>query len=85
MKQEIAKYVVDYDTCHRVKADHLRTTGNLYLSVFLNGNGNISVWISSWVYPSPCVGMTRYRSLWTIVQSRLTFYLLAQGIGLGNM
>jgi hypothetical protein len=31
------------------------------------------------------MGMTRYRSLWTIGQSWLTFYLLAQGIGLGNM
>jgi hypothetical protein len=29
MKWEIAKYVAECDTCHRVKADHLRTAGNL--------------------------------------------------------
>jgi hypothetical protein len=29
MKREIAKYVSEYDTCQRVKADHLRPTGNL--------------------------------------------------------
>jgi hypothetical protein len=29
MKCEIAKYVVECDTCRRVKADHLRPTRNL--------------------------------------------------------
>jgi hypothetical protein len=29
MKQEIAKYVSECDTCRRVKANHLRPTGNL--------------------------------------------------------
>jgi hypothetical protein len=29
IKQEIAKYVAEYDTCRRVKADHLRTVGHL--------------------------------------------------------
>jgi hypothetical protein len=29
MKREIAKYVFKCDTCRRVKADHLRPTGNL--------------------------------------------------------
>jgi hypothetical protein len=29
MKWELARYVAKCDTCHRVKADHLRTTGNL--------------------------------------------------------
>jgi hypothetical protein len=29
MKQEIAKYVSECDTCWRVKVDHLRPTGNL--------------------------------------------------------
>jgi hypothetical protein len=29
MKREIAKYVLQSDTCRRVKADHLRPTGNL--------------------------------------------------------
>jgi hypothetical protein len=29
MKQQIAKYVVECDTSHRVKADHLRTARNL--------------------------------------------------------
>jgi hypothetical protein len=29
MKQEIAKYVSESDTCRRVKADHLRPAGNL--------------------------------------------------------
>jgi hypothetical protein len=29
MKREIAKYLAECDTCHRVKADHLRTAGNL--------------------------------------------------------
>jgi hypothetical protein len=29
MKREIAKYVSECDTCRRVKADHLRPTGNL--------------------------------------------------------
>jgi hypothetical protein len=30
MKQEIAWYVTECDICHRVKEDHLRTTGNLH-------------------------------------------------------
>jgi hypothetical protein len=29
MKQEITKYVVECDTCQRVKAIHLRPAGNL--------------------------------------------------------
>jgi hypothetical protein len=29
MKREIARYVVECDTYQRVKADHLRTAGNL--------------------------------------------------------
>jgi hypothetical protein len=29
MKREIEKYVVECDTCRRVKADHLRPVGNL--------------------------------------------------------
>jgi hypothetical protein len=29
MKREIAKYVSECDTCRRIKADHLRPTGNL--------------------------------------------------------
>jgi hypothetical protein len=29
MKREITKYVSECDTCQRVKADHLRPTGNL--------------------------------------------------------
>jgi hypothetical protein len=29
MKPEIAKYVSECDTCQRIKADHLRPTGNL--------------------------------------------------------
>jgi hypothetical protein len=29
MKREIANYVSECDTCRRVKADHLRPTGNL--------------------------------------------------------
>jgi hypothetical protein len=28
-KREIAKYVLECDTCRRIKADHLRPTGNL--------------------------------------------------------
>jgi hypothetical protein len=30
MKREIARYVAGCDTCHRVKADHLTTVGNLH-------------------------------------------------------
>jgi hypothetical protein len=30
MKQKIAWYVTECDICHRVKEDHLRTTGNLH-------------------------------------------------------
>jgi hypothetical protein len=29
MKREIVRYVAKYDTCRRVKVDHLRTTENL--------------------------------------------------------
>jgi hypothetical protein len=30
MKREIAKYVVECDTCQRVKVDHLKHCGNLH-------------------------------------------------------
>jgi hypothetical protein len=59
--------------------------GTCSLWVSPNGNGRTSACISSWVYPAPRVGMTRYGLLWTVWWSRLTSYLLAQGIGLGNM
>jgi hypothetical protein len=29
MKQEIARYVIECDTCRRVKSDHLKPAGNL--------------------------------------------------------
>jgi hypothetical protein len=68
MKWEIAKYVAEFDTCCRVKADHLRTTGNLQpLSV------------SEWKWENICMdfnaGLARtscgYNSIW-VTMDRLT-------------
>jgi hypothetical protein len=64
MKREIAKYVSECDTCWRVKADHLRPTGNLQ-----------PLSIPKWKWKNICidfiVGLPRtsrgYNSIWVIV------------------
>jgi hypothetical protein len=68
MKREIAKYVLECDTCRRIKADHLRPAGNLQ-----------SLSIPEWKCESICmdfiVGLPHtscgYNSIWVIVD-RLT-------------
>jgi hypothetical protein len=68
MKREIAKYVLECDTCRRIKADHLRPTGNLQ-----------PLSIPEWKWENICmdfiVGLPRtsrgYNSIWVIVD-RLT-------------
>jgi hypothetical protein len=68
MNREIAKYVAECDTCRRVKADHLRPTGNLQ-----------PLSIPEWKWKDICmdfiVGLPRtsrgYDSIWVIVD-RLT-------------
>jgi hypothetical protein len=68
MKQEIAKYVSECDTCRRIKADHLRSARNLQ-----------PLSISEWKWENICmdfiVGLPRtsrgYNSIWVIVD-RLT-------------
>jgi hypothetical protein len=64
MKREIAKYVAECDTCRRVKADHLRTVGNLQ-----------PLSIPKWKWEDICmdfiVGLPRtshgYNSIWVIM------------------
>jgi hypothetical protein len=64
MKREIAKYVSKCDTCQRVKADHLRPTGNLQ-----------PLSIPEWKWENICidfiVGLSHtsrgYNSIWVIV------------------
>jgi hypothetical protein len=68
MKREIAKYVSECDTCHRIKADHLRPAGNLQ-----------PLSIPKWKWENICmdfiVDLPRtsrgYNSIWVIV-NRLT-------------
>jgi hypothetical protein len=68
MKREMVKYVSECDTCQRVKADHLRPTGNLQPMSILE-----------WKWENICmdfiVGLPRtsrgYNSIWVIVD-RLT-------------
>jgi hypothetical protein len=69
MKQEIAKYVSECDTCRRVKADHLRPTKNLQ-----------PLSIPKWKWENICMdfimGLSRtshgYNSTWLIVD-RLSY------------
>jgi hypothetical protein len=64
MKQEIAMYVSECDTCRRVKVDHLRPAGNLQ-----------PLSIPEWKWETICmdfiVGLPRtshgYNSIWVIV------------------
>jgi hypothetical protein len=64
MKREIAKYVSECDTCRRIKADHLRSAGNLQ-----------PLSIPEWKWENICmdfiVGLPRtsrgYNSIWVIV------------------
>jgi hypothetical protein len=68
MKQEIAKYVSECDTCQRIKADHLRPAGNIQ-----------PLSIPDWTWEKICmdfiVGLPctsrGYNSIWVIVD-RLT-------------
>jgi hypothetical protein len=68
MKREVAKYVSECDTCQRVKADHLRPTGNVK-----------PLSIPEWKWENICMdfigGLPRtpcgYNSIWVIVD-RLT-------------
>jgi hypothetical protein len=68
MKREMAKYVLECDTCRRIKADHLRPAGNLQ-----------PLSIPEWKWENICidfiVGLPRtsrgYHSIWVVVD-RLT-------------
>jgi hypothetical protein len=63
MKREIAKYVLECDTCRRIKADHLRPVGNLQpLSILKWKWENICM---DFIMGLPRVGITRYGSSWT--------------------
>jgi hypothetical protein len=70
IKREIAKYVAECDTCRRVKADHLRPTGNLQ-----------SLSIPKWKWEDICmdfiVGLPHtlcgYNSIWVIVDHLTKF------------
>jgi hypothetical protein len=68
MKREIAKYVSECDTCRRVKANHLRPTGNLQPL-------SISEWKWKNIYMNFIVGLPRtsrgYNSIW-VIMDRLT-------------
>jgi hypothetical protein len=64
MKQEIARYVAECNTCRRVKANHLRTTENLQpLSVHEWKWENICM---DFIEGLPCTSR-RYDSIWVIV------------------
>jgi hypothetical protein len=64
MKREIVKYVSEYDTCRRVKADHLRPVGNLQPL-------SIPEWKWENIRMDIIVGLPRtlhgYNSIWVIV------------------
>jgi hypothetical protein len=68
MKRKIAKYVSECDTCRRIKADHLRPTGNLQ-----------PLSIPEWKWENICMDFIMglphtsrgYNSIWVIVD-RLT-------------
>jgi hypothetical protein len=68
MKREIAKYVLECDTCQRIKPDHLRPAGNL--QPLSNPE-----WKLENIYMDFIVGLPRtsrgYNSTWVIVD-RLT-------------
>jgi hypothetical protein len=74
MKREIAKYVSECDTCHKVKDDHLRPTRNLH-----------PLSIPEWKWENICmdfiVGLPRtsqgYNSIWVIVDrlTKLTYFI----------
>jgi hypothetical protein len=84
MKPEIAKYVSECDTCQRIKADHLRPTGNLQPL-------SIPEWKWENIYMDFIVGLPRtsrgYNSIWVIVD-RLTklanFILIATTYRVGQ-
>jgi hypothetical protein len=68
MKQEIAKYVSECDTCRRIKADHLRPAGNLQpLSIPEWKWENIYM---NFIMGLPCTSRG-YNSIWVIID-RLT-------------
>jgi hypothetical protein len=68
MKQEIAKYVTECDTYRRVKADHLRSAGNLQpLSIHDWKWEDICM---DFIVGLPCTSRG-YDSIWVIVD-RLT-------------
>jgi hypothetical protein len=51
MKVDIAKYVAECDTCHRMKASHLNQQVYSNPSRYPCGSGMKLVWISLWVCP----------------------------------
>jgi hypothetical protein len=65
MKREIAQYILECDTCQRIKASHLKSAGAFSPYQYLHGNGMTSAWISLWVCPTPLGIMIRFGSLWT--------------------
>jgi hypothetical protein len=85
MKREIARYVLECDTCRRVKADHLRTAGNRqHLSIPKCMLENICM--------DFIVGLLRtfreYNMIWVIVDaspSQLTLYQYPPPTGSDNM
>jgi hypothetical protein len=66
MKREITKYVSECDTYQRVKADHLRPTGNLQpLSIPEWKWENIYMDFIVGLPLAPHIGITQYGSSWT--------------------
>jgi hypothetical protein len=51
MKVDIAKYVAECDTCHRMKASHLKLAGVLQPLSIPMWKWMTLVWTSLWVYP----------------------------------
>jgi hypothetical protein len=65
MKREIAQYVSECDTCHRIKASHLKSAGALQpLSIPSWKWDEISMDLL-WVCPTPPGIMIQFGSLWT--------------------
>jgi hypothetical protein len=51
MKVDIAKYVAECDTCHRMKASHLNRQVYSNRRRYPCGSGMTLVWTSLWVFP----------------------------------
>jgi hypothetical protein len=51
MKVDIAKYVAECDTCHRMKTSHCNRQVYFNRCRYPCGSGMTLVWNSLWVYP----------------------------------